>query len=50
VRITVGSKSVAQGNVEIKLRRESQNQKVSIKEAADKTIELVNSLKKQLNC
>jgi len=49
VRITVGSKSVAEGNVEIKLRRESQNQKVSIKEAADKTVELVNSLKKQLN-
>jgi prolyl-tRNA synthetase len=49
VRVTVGSKSVAEGNVEIKLRRESGSQKVSIKEAADKTIELVNSLKKQLN-
>jgi len=50
VRITVGSKSVAQGNVEIKLRAESKSQKVSIKEAANKTIELVDSLKKQLNC
>jgi prolyl-tRNA synthetase len=50
VRITVGSKSVAQGSVEIKLRRESQSQKISIKEAADKTAELVNSLKKQLSC
>jgi prolyl-tRNA synthetase len=60
VRITVGSKSVAEGNVEIKLRRESHptsarlgetgNQKVSVKETADKTVELVNSLKKQLNC
>jgi prolyl-tRNA synthetase len=50
VRITVGSKSIAQGNVEIKLRRESQSQKISIKEAADKTVELVNSLKKQLSC
>jgi prolyl-tRNA synthetase len=49
VRITVGSKSVADGNVEIKLRCESQSQKVSIREAADKTVELVNSLKKQLN-
>ena len=49
VRVTVGRKSVAEGNVEIKLRRESQSQKVSVKEAADKTIELVNSLKEQLN-
>jgi prolyl-tRNA synthetase len=59
VRITVGSKSVADGNVEIKLRCESHptsarlgetgSQKVSIREAADKTVELVNSLKKQLN-
>jgi prolyl-tRNA synthetase len=49
VRVTVGKKSVQQGNVEIKLRAESQSQKISIKEAADKTIELVNSLKKQLN-
>jgi prolyl-tRNA synthetase len=50
VRVTVGSKSVAQGNVEIKLRCESQSQKISIKEAADKTIEIVDSLKKKLNC
>ncbi|MCJ7777752.1 MAG: proline--tRNA ligase [Sedimentisphaerales bacterium] len=49
IRVTVGQKSVQQGNVEIKLRRESQSQKVPIKEAADKTIELVNSLKEQLN-
>lgn len=50
IRVTVGQKSVQQGNVEIKLRRESQSQKVPIKEAADKTIEIVDSLKKQLNC
>jgi prolyl-tRNA synthetase len=50
IRVTVGQKSIAEGNIEIKLRRESQSQKVSIKDAADKTIELVNSLKKQLNC
>jgi prolyl-tRNA synthetase len=49
VRVTVGSKSLTQGNIEIKLRRESQSQKVPIKEAVNKTIELVNSLKEQLN-
>ena len=49
VRITVGSKSVKEGNIEIKLRRESQSQKVPIKEAVNKTIELVDLLKKQLN-
>ena len=49
VRITVGQKSVAEGNVEIKLRAESKSQKVPIENAAAKTIKLVNSLKEQLN-
>jgi prolyl-tRNA synthetase len=49
VRITVGSKSLKEGNIEIKLRRESQSQKVPVKEAVNKTIELVDLLKKQLN-
>jgi prolyl-tRNA synthetase len=49
IRITVGSKSVKEGNIEIKLRRESQSQKVPIKEAVNKIIELVDLLKKQLN-
>jgi len=48
IRVTVGKKSVAEGNVEIKLRCESQSQKVPIEKAADKTIELVNSLKERL--
>jgi len=48
VRITVGKKSVSQGKVEIKLRRESESQPVPIEKAADKTIELVISLKEQL--
>jgi len=48
VRVTVGRKSVADGNVEIKLRSESQSQKVPVEKAIDKTIELVNSLKEQL--
>ena len=48
IRVTVGKKSVAEGSVEIKLRCESQSQKVPIEKAADKTIELVSSLKERL--
>jgi len=49
VRVTVGKKSVADGNVEIKLRCESEGIKVPIEKTTEKTIELVNSLKEQLN-
>jgi prolyl-tRNA synthetase len=49
VRITIGKKSVAEGNIEIKLRTEPKSQKVSIEQAADKTRELVNSLREKLN-
>ena len=49
VRVTVGKKSVAEGNVEIKLRCEQKSQKVKIETAANKTIELVNSLKGKIN-
>jgi prolyl-tRNA synthetase len=56
VRVTIGQKSLAEGNVEIKLRTESatqttdksQIQKVPVEEAPDKIIELVNLLKEQL--
>jgi len=48
VRVTVGRKSVADGNVEIKLRAEPKSQTIPIEKAANKTIELVNSLKEQL--
>ena len=48
VRVTVGKKSVAEGNVEIKLRCESQSRKVPIENATDKTIEMINSLKEQI--
>jgi prolyl-tRNA synthetase len=49
IRVTVGKKSLAEGNVEIKLRRESEGQKVPTEKAAGKTMELVDSLKKRLN-
>jgi len=49
VRITVGKRSLAEGNVEVKLRSDSESSKVSVEEATAKVIELVNELKKQLN-
>jgi len=49
VRITVGRRSVAEGKVEIKLRGESQSQNVPITQAAEKSIEILNMLKDQLN-
>jgi len=48
VRVTVGRKSVADGNIEIKLRAEEKSHTVPIEKAADKTIEIVNSLKEKL--
>jgi prolyl-tRNA synthetase len=49
VRVTVGSKSLKDGNIEIKLRSESKSEKVPVEKAADKTLDLVNSLKEKLN-
>ena len=49
IRVTVGKKNIADGNVEIKLRREQKSQKVPIETVADKTVELVNSLKEELS-
>jgi len=48
IRITVGRKSIAEGNVEIKLRAESQSRKVPVEKAAGKVDEIVNSLKERL--
>jgi len=48
VRVTVGRKSIAEGNVEIKLRSQAQSQKISLAKAADEVIGLVKSLKEQL--
>jgi prolyl-tRNA synthetase len=49
VRVTVGKRSVAEGNVEIKLRSEAESDKTSIADAPQKVIEIVNKLKAQLN-
>jgi len=48
IRITIGKRSVAQGNVEIKLRRETQGLTIGIPEAANKTLELIKLLKAEL--
>ncbi len=48
VRVTVGQKSLAEGNFEIKLRTESKSQTVKVEKAPDKVIELVNLLTGQL--
>jgi len=45
VRVTIGRKSIAEGNVELKLRSESESQKVPVEKATGKVIELVSSLK-----
>ena len=49
IRVTVGQRSLAEGNVEVKLRSESQSIKVIANDATAKVIELVNELKEQLN-
>ena len=48
IRITVGSKSVKEGNIEIKLRSEPKPNLVPFASAVDKTVELVELLKKKL--
>jgi prolyl-tRNA synthetase len=49
VRVTVGKKSVVDGNVEIKLRGEGESRKVRIEDAGQRAVERVRSLKEQLN-
>jgi len=48
VRVTVGKKSLAEGSLEIKLRSEAASQKVPVKDAPGRAVELVSSLKEQL--
>ena len=48
IRVTVGKRAVAEGNVEIKLRTDAENKKVPITEAVPQALELVGSLKDKL--
>ena len=45
IRITVGKKAIADGNVEIKLRTDSQSQKIPIANAVAETIKTIDKLK-----
>ena len=49
VRITVGKKALATGNVELKLRTEPKPTLIPVDTAIAKTVEMVNSLKQKLN-
>ncbi len=49
VRVTIGKKSLAEGNVEIKLRAESDSSKVPIDKAFGEVQAIVKSLKNKLN-
>ena len=48
VRVTIGKKSLADGNIELKLRRDKDKQEVSISTAVSKIIETVDMLKAEL--
>ncbi len=48
VRITVGKKAVADGNVELKLRARQDKELIPIDSAVEKTVEIVNDLKQKL--
>jgi prolyl-tRNA synthetase len=50
VRITVGKRSLAQGQVEVKLRTESESKNIDLDNAAVETVAIVNSLKEKLQC
>ncbi len=45
IRITVGKKSLAEGNVEIKLRRESESEKVKVDDTLVRVTELIDKLR-----
>jgi len=48
VRVTVGKRSISEGRVEVKLRREQNSQHVGVEEAVGKIVELVEQLKSEL--
>ena len=49
VRITIGKKSIAEGKAEIKLRSESESEKIDINKIAGETANIVKNLKDELN-
>jgi prolyl-tRNA synthetase len=49
IRVTVGQRSLSEGNVEVKLRSQSESSKVKIDAATAKVVEIVDELKERLN-
>jgi len=49
IRVTVGKKSVVEGNVEVKLRAKAESEKVAIDKAAEKVMEMIESLKEKVS-
>lgn len=49
VRVTVGKKSLEQGNIEIKLRAEKDRKTIAVDNCIDQVITIVNNLKAKLN-
>ena len=48
VRVTIGKKSIAEGNVEIKLRSESESRKIAVTAVVAETISMIKTLKEKL--
>ena len=49
IRITIGAKSIAENNAEIKLRRDSEIMKTPLEQTKQKTLRLIEKLKAELN-
>ncbi len=49
IRITIGPKTLAEGKVELKLRREKEKQLIDVADATDFTANLVKQLKDEIN-
>lgn len=47
IRITIGAKSIAEGNAEIKLRRESEVRKIALSEVKANVLKLIENLKSE---
>ena len=48
VRVTIGKRSIAEGNVEIKLRSQADSTRAAVEDAADAVVEIVNGLKEKV--
>ena len=48
VRVTIGKKSIAEGKVEVKFRREKDSESVDVNIAADKVVEMIETLRSEI--